>query len=154
MIPMNEGAHVYQQKPKDFNPKVQVAAVYVNVDGKLLILELSPNKQEKGAWGVPAGKSEMGEMLVQTAKRELFEETGIDIESESAFRSFGELYIRKPDLDYVYHLFAIHLDSQPSIQLSLEHSSYRWVSRQEVESLPLMVGERPALLAYYEGVRK
>lgn len=147
---MNSEIFVYNKKPKDFYPKVEVAAIYLNVNDKLLLLELSADKQEKGAWGVPAGKLEVGERPSQAAKRELLEETGIDIEAESSFRSLGELYIRKPEIDYIYHLFGINLMSSPAISLSSEHCSYRWVSRFEAESLPLMNGAKLALDTYFQ----
>lgn len=142
---MNAETFIYDKKPKDFSPKVEVAAIYLNVNDKLLLLELGADKQEKGAWGVPAGKLEVGERPVQAAKRELLEETGIDIEAESSFYPLGELYIRKPEIDYTYHLFGINLESPPTIWLSPEHCSYQWVSRFEAESLPLMNGAKLAL---------
>lgn len=147
---MNSETFVYNKKPRDFSPNVEVAAIYINVNGKLLLLELSANKQEKGAWGVPGGKLEVGERPAQGAKRELLEETGIDIKAESSFHPLGELYMRKPEIDYIYHLFGINLDNAPTVCLSSEHCSYQWVSRSEAESLPLMKGAKLALDTYFQ----
>lgn len=147
---MNAEIFVYDKRPKDFFPKVEVAAVYLNVNGKLLLLELSANKQEQGKWGVPAGKLEIGERPVQGAKRELLEETSVYIETENSFHSLGELYIRKPEIDYTYHLFGINLENSPTICLSSEHCSYQWVSRFEAENLPLMNGAKQALDTYFQ----
>jgi 8-oxo-dGTP diphosphatase len=150
---MNSEIKVYEKKPEDFFPKVEVAATYVNLNGKVLFLKLAPNKQEAGAWGVPAGKLESHEMPVNGAKRELFEETGVDI-SLNNFQSLGTLYIRKPDIDYIYHLFSVSLNTQPSICLSTEHSSYQWVSPSESKNLPLMNGAHQALDAYIRSSSK
>ncbi|MDR3623529.1 MAG: NUDIX hydrolase [Chlamydiales bacterium] len=139
---------VYEQKPNDFSHKVEVAATYVNVRGKLLLLELSHNKSEAGAWGVPAGKLEENETSLNGAKRELLEETSIDV-SKNQFQSFGQLYIRKPDIDYIYHVFSVRLAKLPTIILSSEHLSYKWVSLKEAENLPLMDGAQQALDFYY-----
>lgn len=139
---------IYQQKPENFAAQVEVAASYVNLNGKLLLLQLSPNKSEVGAWGVPAGKLEPGENPVKGAKRELFEETGI-LADIASLKSLGVLYIRKPNIDYVYHLFSLNLYTFPVISLSAEHSAYKWVSRSEVEDIPLMEGARQALGIYY-----
>lgn len=147
---MNTEIFVYEKRPQDFSPTVEVAAIYLNSNGKLLLLQLSSAKKEKGTWGVPAGKLEMREKPTQAAKRELFEETGIDIESEVSFRPLGKLYMRKPEVDYIYHLFEICLESEPAICLSPEHSSYRWVLRQDAEELPLMNGGKVALDTYYQ----
>lgn len=144
-----EKIKVHEKKPADFLAKVEIAAVYVNINDKILLLECSSNKSECGAWGVPAGKFERGETPVHCAKRELFEETGIVIAAIDSFFSMGQLYISKPGIDYIYHAFAIDLDSIPIICLSCEHSSYKWVSRQEAERLPLMKGGEQALDYYY-----
>lgn len=138
---------VFEQKPDDFSPSVEIAAVYVNVTGKLLLLELSPEKQEAGFWGVPAGKLEKGETPLKGARRELLEETGITL-PESLFQSLGKLYMRKPEIDYVYHLFTVCLTKFPSLLLSSEHTSYKWVLTQEAKELPLMKGAHPALDFY------
>jgi 8-oxo-dGTP diphosphatase len=138
---------VFEQKPDDFSPSVEISAVYVNVNGKLLLLELSSEKPEPGAFGVPAGKLERGEAPLKGAKRELQEETGIDL-PEDQFRSLGKLYMRKPSIDYAYHLFSVHLTEFPAVRLSCEHTSYKWVLISETKELPLMQGAHPALDFY------
>lgn len=139
----------YEKQPKDFSAKVHVAATYVNWNGKVLLLKIAPNKQEGGAWGVPAGKLELNEQPSHGAKRELFEETGLDI-SIGLFQSLGVLYFRKPEIDYVYHLFGVSLDTEPSIHVSKEHTTHQWVTRSEAENLPLMKGGPEALTAYFQ----
>jgi 8-oxo-dGTP diphosphatase len=151
---MNSEITIYDKKPEGFSPKVEVAATYVNVNGKLLLLKLSPHKPEGGTWTVPAGKLEVGENPILGAKRELFEETGIEIGSEKEFKARGALYIRKPDVDYIYHMFSIDLPSAPSVRLSVEHCSYQWVSKDEAKTLPLMNGATHALGAYYQSSLK
>jgi 8-oxo-dGTP pyrophosphatase MutT (NUDIX family) len=134
---------VYHSAPEGFSPKVEVSAVYVNVAGKLLFLKRSPHCVQGEKWGVPAGKLEKNELPLNAAKRELQEETGMEIDL-STFKHFGELYFRKPNLDYIYHLYSIDLDRQPDIKLSDEHTSYMWVSKDNIE-IPLMDGALEAL---------
>src|SRR5690242_19533034 len=99
---------IHTKKPDGFNPKIQVAACYVEVDHKLLLLQRA-GKLETGKWGVPAGKIEKNEIPEQAAKRELFEETGIS----ASVQYLSSLYIRKPEMDYIYHLFKVLLDEAP-----------------------------------------
>ncbi len=148
---MNSNTNVYDKIPNGFSPQVEVAAIYVNVDGKILLLQLADHKHEKGAWGVPAGKLEAYEEPLHAAKRELFEETGIHAELQD-LQTLGALYIRKPGLDYIYHLFNLPLKVMPWLSLSTEHCSHVWASREEAHSLPLMNGAGHALDTYYQMV--
>lgn len=147
---MNFSIKVYDKLPDGFSAKVEVAAIYVNVNDKILLLQLADHKAEKGAWGVPAGKLETDETSVQAAKRELYEETGIHIESLEILQPLGALYIRKPEFDYIYHLFSLELETLPSLSLSIEHRAHAWVSKEEAITLPLMNGAEQALETYYQ----
>jgi 8-oxo-dGTP pyrophosphatase MutT (NUDIX family) len=138
---------VHEIKPEDFKAIAQVAACYLEVDGHLLLLECSALKPEAGKWGVPAGKIEANELPEDAARRELFEETGIQLQ-HSCLQSLGALYIRKPEVDYVYHLFKITLHSRPEVQLSNEHLTYLWAKAEDLESLPLMDGAKKVLDKY------
>ncbi|MES2121910.1 MAG: NUDIX hydrolase [Chlamydiota bacterium] len=135
-------AEVHEFEPEGFNAKVHVASCYLEVESKVLLMKHSPSKGEPGKWGVPAGKFEMGESAEEAAVRELFEETGISLD---ALQRVGTLYIRKPDVDYVYHMFKVRLGAIPEVRLSDEHEEYRWVAEGEIEELPLMAGAKQAL---------
>lgn len=144
---------VYETKPEQFKAGIEIAASYVEIDGQMLLLECASSKQEPGKWGVPAGKLEMGELPKQAAKRELFEETGILVETSDIY-PIGCLYFRKPEIDYVYHLFQITLRSKPEICLSSEHLNYLWATEEEIQRLPLMAGGFKALEKYRSSVNK
>lgn len=144
---MNAEIKVYAKQPQDFFPKVEVAATFVNLLGKLLFLQCASHKVEVGLWGIPGGKLERDETPVNGAKRELFEETGLDI-SLSDFLALGALYINKPDIDYTYHLFSISLKALFSVRLSDEHLAYQWMTPSEAKNLRLMNGESQALDIY------
>jgi 8-oxo-dGTP diphosphatase len=133
---------VFLEKPAGFNERVQVGASYVECEGKILLLKISAHKSEGGFWGVPAGKMEAGETPFQTAKRELSEETSIEA---LEMKSLGPLYMRKPHIDYVYHLFHVKFAGRPKVLLSKEHVDFAWVDLKEIESLPLMVGAKEGL---------
>ncbi|MBS0628443.1 MAG: NUDIX hydrolase [Verrucomicrobia bacterium] len=136
---------IYEEAPSGFVKKVQVSACYVEIEGLLLLLRCACNKQEAGKWGVPAGKLEEGETPREAAIRELFEETGINA---SRVYGLGCLYIRKKEIDYVYHLFKVELDEVVNVCLSNEHEGYLWASQEDLEVLPLMAGAKTALQFY------
>lgn len=150
----NFTAEVHEKEPAGFVSKVQVAACYLEVEGKLLLLQRAQEKFEPGKWGVPAGKLESGETPEEGAKRELFEETGISIKHQEQIRYLNTLYIRKPEVDYTYHMFKIQLAELPAIHLSDEHLGYTWASLKEIETIPLMDGAKEALCHYKAALPK
>ncbi len=142
---------IYEKAPADFVDKVQVSACYLEVEGRLLLLQRAFNKQEPGKWGVPAGKLEEGETAKEAAVRELFEETGIQCLN---IQGLGALYMRKHTVDYVYHLFKMEIAEMLSVILSNEHEGYIWASKEDLEVLPLMVGAEKALQFYEEALSR
>lgn len=140
---------IFHTKPADFSPAVEVAAVYVEVNGQVLLLQNGVHKKEGNAWGVPAGKIEAGETPLQGARRELFEEAGIEISHDCALNSLGQLYIRKPFVEYVYHGFGLKLADFPTVIISDEHQNYKWVTKKEALKLNLMDAAESALDFYF-----
>lgn len=69
---------MYNQKQVDANTRVRagVGLIIHNIDGDILLERRSDN----GLWGLPGGRIEPGESLLQTALREAEEETGLTID--------------------------------------------------------------------------
>jgi len=131
---------VHTQKPEGFTPRVQIGACYLQIGNRFLFLQKASEKLEPGTWGVPAGKLEKDESPKEGAIRELFEETGISLKKDASVQYLNCLYIRKPEFDYVYHLFKIELSETPPVHLSAEHRDFHWASVDEVLALDLMAG--------------
>lgn len=144
---MEKDIEIHEKEPEGFSPQVQVSACYLEKEGKLLLLQRAANKLEAGKWGVPAGKLEKNELPIDAAVRELFEETGISIGSSQIY-SLASLYIRKPEMSYIYHLFKVRIDHLPIVCLSSEHQSYAWASFDELINMPLMAGAKRAVDFY------
>ena len=60
------------------NPLVGVGTLLIRDSNILLIKRL--NSPEKGKWAIPGGHVELGERILDAAKREFLEETGINTE--------------------------------------------------------------------------
>jgi len=137
--------YVYENRPKAFQKASSVVGCFLEIEGKLLLLQRSETESEKGCWGPPAGTVEKGESLSAAAKRELSEETGI-IATKVAL--LGPLYIQKPHVAYVFYLFAIQWDKNTDVTTSSEHTDYKWISLEKARSLPLVSGGTEALTYY------
>lgn len=72
--PTATGKTIYGVKPDYVRPGA--AAIIFDDQGRLLLQQRSDN----GLWGLPGGGHELGESLTQTVIREVWEETGFNIE--------------------------------------------------------------------------
>ncbi len=87
-----------------FKPHVTVACV-VHARGKFLVVEESING--KALWNQPAGHLEANETLLQAAKRELWEETGIHAEPQHFIRMHQ--WIAPDHTPFLRFLFSVEL---------------------------------------------
>lgn len=63
---------------EDFQSVYVVAGCVIEKDGKYLLVQEN-NPRVYGLWGLPAGKLNKGESFEEAAKREVKEETGLDV---------------------------------------------------------------------------
>lgn len=112
-------------------PQIAVGAI-VQRDGELLMVKRAQDPAA-GSWSLPGGRVEMGERLEDALRREVFEETGLEIEvGELA----GILEIPGTDLHYVIldHFATVVGDAQP--EPGSDVSDVRWVRLEDIASLP------------------
>lgn len=120
---------VYFDLFKTKQGKVQFADVLVFRGDKLLILN---RVGEKGAvsndWCIPGGHVDPGETFLQAAKRELFEETGIDM-SESLLIPVGKYIPKRKWIEI--HYFMCHIDDQTPVNILVdaeEETGSEWIN--------------------------
>ena len=93
-------------------------------------------RSDNGCWGIPGGATEPGEVLEEAAKRETWEETGLEIGELSLFGVFSgpELYYKYPNGDEVYNVSIIYLsrDWRGEIKTNEEHTEWKWFAAQEI----------------------
>jgi 8-oxo-dGTP pyrophosphatase MutT (NUDIX family) len=141
--------HVFLHRPRDFNPQVEASGVFCEYDGRVLFLKRHSEKIEGLRWGVPGGKLEPGEKPLEAAIRELAEEAGIR-SSHETLHPISSLYVRRPEVDFIFHMFFLPLKELPLLQVAPdEHIESCWVNFQEGLKLPLISGGREALEYFY-----
>ena len=140
---------LYTEKPADFNPKLIVTSCFLEHDGHILLLHRHPNKPQGNTWGVPAGKVEKDESIVQATVREIFEETGVPI-APTQLSDAILTYVRWNDFDFEYHVFRTQLDKRPDIIIDPNaHQRYHWATPHEALDLDLIEDEDVCIKLVY-----
>ena len=142
-------AQVFLHRPRDFNPTVEASGVFCEYEGRVLFLKRHAAKIEGLRWGIPGGKLELGETPIEAAARELAEEAGI-ASTSSTLKTIASLYVRRPEEDFIFHMFFLPLQEMPPLQVAPdEHIEACWVNLQEGQKLPLISGGKEALEYFY-----
>ncbi len=79
--------------------------IIVNEKGELLLQE-----RDNYFWGLPGGLMNLGESLIETAKREVFEETGLQINNLILLDvlSGPDYFYKNPNDDELYSVTAVY----------------------------------------------
>ncbi len=74
-LPVTELRHRFAQEVGHVTPKVGVNAVIFGPEGKLFLTR----RRDDGCWELPGGWADVGESPREALRRELLEETGLDV---------------------------------------------------------------------------
>ena len=89
-------------------------------------------------WQFVQGKVDMGEEINATVKREIFEETGIDIieiEDKLPFKKDYSFTFENNKINKNLTFFIVKTKKTDNIKISKEHSEFKWVKGKEVTKL-------------------
>jgi len=134
-------------RPKKFNKNffkpyalIGVKALVLN-EGRLLLLRRSPEVTRPGEWNLPGGKLEIGEQPIDGIKREVKEETGLEVDRAKLLdvRSYVE------DYGFVLVVFYAVVAGQTEVVLDWENDHYEWFLPEEIEKLPVAPAIRDML---------
>jgi len=94
-------------------------------------------RNRRGFWGFPQGHKEKGETEIETLKREVSEETGIDnIEVQSYIGRIRYSFFRPDGMKSNKEVtFYYAISSGRDITISKEHEGFKWVTYTDALSL-------------------
>ncbi len=111
---------------------VGAAALIVDDQNRLLLLKRS----DSGCWGPPGGAVELGEAVETAARREVREETGLELGDLSLFGVFSgpEFFYRYPNGDEVHNVSIVYLArlTGGDVRLNGEHTAWDWFAPADI----------------------
>jgi 8-oxo-dGTP diphosphatase len=125
-----------------------IVAAVIMTNGRVLACERSAPPEVAGRWEFPGGKVEAGETEAQALVRECAEELGVRVEVGARVGPDVPLAHGRA----VLRVFAVTL-IDGDVPRALEHTAMRWLTVDELDSVPWLpadkpiVAELPALLA-------
>ena len=123
--------------PKANSIVVAVTAAVRNARGELLLIERTDN----GLWALPGGAQDIGESVVQAARREVREETGIEVEITGLSGIYSDpRHVIAYDDGEVRQEFSLCFHAKPvseELRSSSETRQARWVSPDSLPDLKI-----------------
>lgn len=141
---------VFLKCPSDFKPKFEIVSCFCEHDGKILLLHRHDHKPQGDTWCVPGGKKEETESAWAAIQREISEETGLKA-SLMQLRYFDKVFVRYPELDFVYHIFHYPLLVAAPVQINeTEHKAFCWAAPAEALEMKLIPDEDFCIKHFYK----
>jgi len=115
------------------NLQVGVKALLKNKDGKYLLLHRSREKypEVQHPWDIVGGRINPGLPLFDNLKREILEETKLNLEKEP--RLIAAQDILRPDKHVVRLTFVGEIEGTP--KLDQDHDQFGWFTKEEMQTM-------------------
>ncbi len=136
-----------ESKPE--TPKVGVGVVIRNNDNCVLV-GLRKNSHGAGLWSFPGGHMELGESFLDVCKREVFEETGINIYGVDKLAFTNDIFANE-GLHYITLFFTGHWDGlQDVINKEPDKTEeWRWIREEHLYVLNFFPPAKQILCSLY-----
>lgn len=113
----------------------------IALDGGSILLVRRGTPPSEGLWSVPGGRLEWGETMAEAVRREVLEETGLDVVVGRVAGVVERIY---EGFHYVIVDYFVEVVGG-TLQAGGDVRDARWVPVAEVEALPLAPGVAQAL---------
>lgn len=118
----------------DIKLQVGVKIFLKNKDGKYLIVKRNPEKYKKvsGEWDIVGGRINPGSKLIDNLKREVFEETKLEVLSDPKLISAQDI-IPNEEKHVVRLSYVGETEGEPILDTS-ENTEYKWLGLEEIKN--------------------
>ena len=127
------------------DPAPAVGVLVYNPQGDLLMIR---SRKWAGKWSVPGGRIERGEKAIDTLRREVFEETGLEIQEAQLVMVQDCIDSREfyRPAHFVILMYLAHVIQADSVKLNGEGEEYRWMSAEDALLLDLNTPTRKLIM--------
>ncbi|MCB0063444.1 MAG: NUDIX hydrolase [Caldilineaceae bacterium] len=147
-MPQTEPIRVERRYPAA--PLVGVGVVVINAQGEILLAQRSKPPRQ-GEWSLPGGLIDLGEQLVDAAKREVWEECAVEIEIGGLIAPFEPIVRDKAGrIEYHYVIldfWAIYVRGEAVAQD--DASAVAWATTEALEQFHLLPDTKQMILRGY-----
>lgn len=123
--------------------KLFTTLAYIEKEDSYLLLHRTKKKNDfnEGKWIGIGGKLEPGETMVQAMKREIKEETGLQVEGYSYYGKIDFLNDSCP----AERMYLFKVTSFSGEEIVCDEGDLAWVKKEEMDKLPMWEGDRAFL---------
>ena len=109
-----------------------VAALVINPQGEILLIRAYRYTTDSIEWEIPAGSAEKGEEILETAAREIWEESGYETTDHKLVYTY---YPINGISNQIFHIVHCQATQKTGDFDQNEVNSIKWVSKKEVEEM-------------------
>lgn len=108
--------------------QIGTCAILVNTQG-LILLGKRKNGYKAGFFGLPGGRVEINEPLIESAQREIEEETGIKVDTP---KYLGIIRENQDGYDFIHFVFTAQVgDAQPVLAEPNKCEGWKWFAHNK-----------------------
>jgi 8-oxo-dGTP pyrophosphatase MutT (NUDIX family) len=129
---------LYSQIPKGYKVEMEVAACMIESNWEILLVQRPKDTVHGWTWSEPWGKIDPDESSMNAMKREIFEETWLELEDKNIkflFKKYMNLNATNVSIDFYSYPFS----SKPKITINpSENCDYTWVTPNNALTMNLI----------------
>ena len=136
-------------------PLILPGAAVIVMDSSQRVLLLQ--RADTGGWGLPGGFMEPGESLEETARREVREETGLELDELTLMNVFSgsDQYFRYPNGDQVYNVTTVYTATAQHWNFHLDPLEVAATGLFSVDDIPVdLIAPEVPILEHFSRILK